>query len=108
MSKIIKNSIQQGDVILKRLTSIPSGEKTIISRKKLVLAEGETTGHFHGIEEDESELIRVGEQIILNLTKNSTLTHQEHNPIPIEAGIWEVGIVQEYDYFAKMVRPVVD
>ena len=108
MTKIAKISAQHGDLVLKRLTSIPIGEKTLISRGKMVLAEGETTGHYHGIEEDESELIRIGDQILLNLAKNATLTHQEHHPITLEAGIWEVGRVQEYDYFLQMKRPVMD
>ena len=107
-NKIATQTAQQGDVILKKITSLPAGEQKIIARKKLVLAEGETTGHFHGIEESESELIQIGDKIILNLAKASTLTHQEHNPIQLEAGMWEVGRVQEYDYFSKMVRQVQD
>lgn len=73
-----------------------------------MLAEGEVTGHFHGIEEDESELIQIGEKILLKLAKAATLRHQEHKPITLEPGLWEVGIVQEYDYFSKMVKKVVD
>ena len=36
------------------------------------------------------------------------VVHQEHKPITLSPGIWEVGRVQEYDYFQKMVRKVQD
>ena len=108
MNKIAKNTAQQGDVLLKRIVSLPTGEQKTIQKGKLVLAEGEVTGHFHGIMEEDSELIQIGEQIILKLANQATVTHQEHGPITLEAGLWEVGRVQEFDYLSKMVRPVAD
>jgi hypothetical protein len=102
------NKIQQGDVILRKLDNIPNGNIKIISKAKMVLAEGESTGHAHVIEENDSELIQIGEQIILNLQKQATITHEEHKPITLQPGIWEVGRVQEYDYFSQMKRDVQD
>ena len=99
---------QQGDVVLRKLDKIPEGEKKLISKKTLVLAEGEVTGHFHGICENDSELFKIGDQVILNLAANAVLTHQEHMHIELESGIWEVGKVNEYDYFSKMKAPVID
>jgi hypothetical protein len=66
----------------------------------LVLAEGEATGHFHQIEdgggvatllEDQSgrRYLQVGEPV--------TVTHEEHGPITIEAGEYDVRIQREYD-----------
>ena len=107
-NKIPKNTAQQGDVLLKRIDKLPEGEQKVISKGKLVLALGETTGHFHGIEESESELIQIGEKMLLKLENQATLTHQEHGHITLDKGIYEVGIVQEYDYYSKMVRKVVD
>ena len=106
--KIAKNTAQQGDVLLNKLTKLPNGEAKVISKGKMVLAEGEVTGHYHGIEETDSELIQIGEKMILNLKNTATLFHQEHNPITLEPGLWEVGRVQEYDYFSMMQRPVAD
>jgi hypothetical protein len=105
---ITKKTFQQGDVIGKKIQSLPLGKKEIISKKRMILAEGEVTGHYHGIEEEDSELIKIGDQILLNLAKNATLTHQEHGPIELEAGIWDIGRVQEFDYFSMMKRQVVD
>lgn len=103
-----KNSAQQGDVCLKKLNILPSGKIKVISKNKIVLAEGETTGHFHGLVEKDSELLEIDGVRILNLKKKSTLKHQEHKPITLDAGIWLVGIVNEYDYFSRMTRKVVD
>lgn len=108
MNKIAKINAQQGDVLLRKIDRIPKGDVKVISKGKMVLAEGEVTGHYHGIEESESELIQIGEKILLNLKNTATLTHQEHHAITLEPGIWEVGKVQEFDYFSMMQRPVVD
>lgn len=99
---------QQGDVIGKRLISLPTGESKLISKGKLILALGETTGHFHGLYEENSELRQYGDTMVLDLKEEATLIHQEHGPITLEKGIWEVGKVQEYDYYAQMKRPVQD
>ena len=111
MKNKLKNTAQQGDVILKRIAKLPTGTQIAIKKNtngEMVLAEGETTGHYHGILERDSELLTINNKVYLNLKENATLTHQEHHHIDLEAGIWEVGRVQEYDYFSKMVRKVVD
>jgi hypothetical protein len=48
-TKIAKNTFQQGDVIARRVDKIPEGLKTE-QKNKLILAHGEVTGHYHGIE----------------------------------------------------------
>lgn len=107
-TKIIKLVGQQGDVTLTKLTALPDGEQKVISRKRCVLAEGEHTGHCHAVEETDAELIQIGERMLLKLEREATVTHQEHKPIRLSPGIWEIGRVQEYDYFTKMARPVQD
>lgn len=99
--------IQQGDCLFRKLSKMPEGKREVVATKRLVVAHGES-GHSHVIEDDEAELIRIGEKIILNLTCPATLKHEEHKAIQFEAGIWEVGRVQEYDYFKQMARQVVD
>jgi len=111
MKKIAQKTAQQGDVILTRIKSLPPGKRKVLKKNnngEMVLAEGETTGHYHGILENKSELFTIDNVMYMNLKKNATLTHQEHAHIELEAGIWQVGIVKEYDYFSKMVRKVVD
>jgi hypothetical protein len=103
---IIKTA-QQGDLLLRKLNSLPSGEQKIIARRRLVLAHGES-GHSHVIENDEAALIQLGERMLLSLTKPATLKHEEHRPITLSPGIWEIGRVQEFDYFSMMQRPIQD
>jgi F420-0:gamma-glutamyl ligase len=101
-------TIQQGDVLLSRITILPEGEQKVVAKQKLVLAEGEVTGHYHGIEESEAELIQIGNKMILSLENEATLTHQEHGHISVPAGLWEIGRVQEYDWFNQVQRDVKD
>jgi hypothetical protein len=108
MKKLKLNYIQQGDVTLEKISILPSGEKKVLAKKRCVLAEGEVTGHAHVIEDDEAELIQIGEKMLLSLGRKTTLFHEEHGPIELESGFYEVDKINEYDYFSQMVRKVVD
>lgn len=103
-------SAQHGDVTLKRLAVMPEGQPKKIARQKRgwVLADGEVTGHQHVIDSDDAELIEIGGRMLLVLEKAATVTHEEHLPITLQPGIWEVGRVQEYDYLTQMTRAVAD
>jgi hypothetical protein len=105
---IATTTAQQGDVLLRKIDQLPSGTPKIISTKRMILAEGEVTGHYHGIQEMDSCLMEIDSRVFLDLKNSATLEHQEHGPITLDAGLWEVGRVQEYDYLANMVRPVAD
>jgi hypothetical protein len=116
MKKPLTKSYQQGDLLLRRIKSLPNGEIKVLSKSKIVLAHGES-GHSHVVEDDEeAELLQIGERILLRLHKSATVKHEEHNaphsllpePERLAPGIWEVGRVQEYDYWKHMVRRVVD
>lgn len=101
------NQFQQGDVLITKIDTMPPGGVTV-SRKRCVLAEGEVTGHAHVVEEDEAELIQIGERMILSLKNSATLVHEEHGAFTLNPGIYEIGKVNEYDYFSMMVRKVAD
>lgn len=107
-----KNQIQQGDVLLNKVNiNITDAQKIKQDNRGIVLAEGEATGHYHSIEvwEDEAELIRIGEKMLLNVKADSViLKHQEHGSIEIDKGIWEIGQVVEKDWLSGMVNPVRD
>lgn len=107
MKTKIKSTFQQGDVLGRKLDKLPDGEQQIIARKRLVVAHGES-GHSHVIEDNEAELIQIGERMLLKLTKQATLKHEEHGPLTLPPGIWEIGRVKEYDYFQHMARQVID
>lgn len=114
----MKKYYQQGDVLLKRIDKLPEGLKKVDSK---VLQEGETTGHMHQfaadakvkmfidpkatvqlnrITPDEGKFIVVGEMAYLR--------HEEHNPIGVDPGIYQIDIVREYDYEKDEMTRVVD
>lgn len=94
---------QQGDVLIKKVSDV-RGEKL----NHLTLAQGSKTGHHHTITKGSAELYQDNGTMFLKVKKEATLTHQEHKPIAIEKGDYEIGIVKEYDHFAEEARNVAD
>lgn len=101
--------IQQGDVNLERVVCIPKGAK---KRDNYVLAEGETTGHKHklqvAVKEKTCEVYEKNGTLYLRVFSPTPLIHEEHNPVVISPGDWEVGHTFEYDHFAEEARKVID
>jgi hypothetical protein len=95
---------QQGDVLLQRVTvDLTNAKKQ--AKGRVTVRHGES-GHSHVIEN--ATMLLLGDELCLQLEKDATLLHEEHKPIELEAGIWEVGQVQEYDWLEKLQRPVID
>jgi hypothetical protein len=103
-----ENQLQQGDVTITRIDSLPEGNQKHVSRGRCVLAEGEATGHGHVIDCEDAELIQIGERMLLRLGVSAPLIHEEHKPITLEPGLYEIGRVAEYDYLSEMTRNVQD
>jgi hypothetical protein len=110
------NKVQQGDVILNRITELPKkAVRKNKSKNKLTLAYGEATGHSHVITDPFVEMYEHEGVLYLSTPKQSTLNHvdtlgkqAEHNPVTIQDGIWRIGIVREYDAFSEEVRRIQD
>lgn len=106
----METQIEQGDVVLRRVTAVPKGATE--QKGAIVLARGETTGHAHVVEripgirsyqDTEGRLyIEVPEG------KTATVRHEEHGAVTLPPGIWERGIAREYDPFAEDARQVAD
>lgn len=103
------NQIQQGDVLLRRIEAMPKDAKEV-KRKNgaIVLAEGEATGHAHRIMDVDAMFFEKDGKFFLKNEKAVTVKHEEHKPITIEPGIWEIGQVREKDWLSGMVRAVAD
>ncbi|RMF66331.1 MAG: hypothetical protein D6742_10240 [Cyanobacteria bacterium J069] len=95
--------IRQGDVILSYLS--PAETTPELARKlekvrklpHLTLAEGEVTGHRHRIAEGDAELYeRDGTRYLYVRSPIANLVHEEHGPIEIPQGFWQVRIQREY------------
>src|SRR5579872_6115678 len=78
---------RQGDVLLIPVDNIPDGTRTVArdDRGRLVLAEGEVTGHAHAIVDEAAELVTADEAAELYLLVHGTdpvaLLHEEHAKI---------------------------
>jgi len=105
--KSVKQNGQQGDVLFRKLEVLPDGDRNIVARKQIEVMHGEN-GHSHVIDDDEAEMIRIGERMLLVLERAVTVKHEEHKPVRLSPGIWEIGRVKEFDWLAGMERPVVD
>ena len=99
---------QQGDVLFLKIEAVPSGTKPVNRKERgFVLAEGEHTGNAHVITDD-IELFEKSGVLYLRNEEQVIVKHEEHKPITLEPGIWEIGRVREYDYFLEMERTVKD
>lgn len=84
--------IRHGDVIV-----IATKEKIQGTEKKdKALAYGEVTGHSHKILGNNAQVFEWNEKMYLKVTKQSTLTHEEHGDIVIPQGDYEVIIQRDY------------
>lgn len=127
----MKDWIQQGDVIIEPLSlrglSFPGGEG---SKKKdargFILAEGESTGHAHALEDIEGvEVVEAPQKIIVKRNgreeeeevryfiritnaKGAHLRHEEHRAHILPPGEYIVRGVREYDHFSEEARRVID
>lgn len=110
------NQKQQGDVLCERIASIPEATKAKLkpvgrSHRGFILAEGETTGHAHTIQDNIQlfEEKETGKLFAENPNETpATITHEEHGPITLDKGIWEVSRVREYDAIRELERTVRD
>ena len=106
-NQIVRLRAQQGDILLRRLEKMPSGARKVVSKGRCVLAHGES-GNIHLVEQEDAELIAIGERMLLSIESPAEVTHGEHGTQTLAPGIWEVGRVREKDWFTEMVRPVQD
>ena len=121
---------QQGDVILKKVTK---AEMKKLKTKEVqledkVLQRGETTGHKHQFvgsaalkvystderAADPGQVLRItdlnGRRFIEVLPGDepALLKHEEHKPIHILPGLYELDIVREFDWVEGLTRRVLD
>ncbi len=90
-------SFRQGDVLVIEVDAIPEDATAEARSGRIVLAEGEATGHAHAIHERDARTFTYrGERFLLTKSK-AQLIHEEHGPIEVPAGAWRVIIQREYE-----------
>ena len=99
---------QHGDVLIRGITSLPDG-LTKLGENDVVVAEGEQTGHHHRVQGQVALYERPNKTMVMEVKHMPAfIFHEEHKPIEIIPGVYEIGRVQEYDYFEEMARQVQD
>ena len=100
---------QQGDVLIESVKGIPPDAKKIKRKNgRLILAEGEATGHAHAITMLGAMLLQKDNNLFLKTTKETEIVHEEHNTITIPIGNFIIRRVLEYDHFAEEAKVVMD
>ena len=101
---------RQGDVLIQRIAKIPATAKRQRAKGRIILALGEATGHHHSLEKDSADWWKDGQDKdpvqYLDVKVSATVTHQEHAPIPLPKGKYQV--TQQREYSPEEIRRVAD
>lgn len=103
--------VRQGDVLLERIAALPEGLNLIArdSRGRIVVEEGEVTGHYHAIADVNAVLYQAEQtaaQYLEVLDREVSLTHDEHATIMLPPGVYVRRPQREY--FEGNERRVLD
>ena len=110
MDKIVQNQGQQGDVLFNRISpsELPKGERKVLSKDRMTFALGEKTGHHHTMELAGGEFFEIAGKQFCEIPDNGTTVHQEHRGVTMSPGLFQIGIVNQYDPISKLKSRVVD
>lgn len=88
---------RQGDVLLVKVASMPKDVSGVECKTRIVLAEGEVTGHAHAIYEPaKAKLWDAGAERFLQVMETVSLKHEEHAEVMLDPGIYRIAIQTEY------------
>jgi hypothetical protein len=101
---------RQGDVLLVEVARRPSDVRPVPREHgRLVLAQGEATGHAHVVTDAAAELVsreQADELYLLVYGDDVVLEHEEHDTIPLPRGSYRV--MRQREYAPESVRFVAD
>ena len=100
-----KYHVRQGDVLLVKIgDEKPTGKAKAYGR--VVLAEGEVTGHAHVVEGAVAEFVSTDGNRLLWVEAPTTIKHEEHATVMLNPGLWQLGVQMEQT--AEDLRHVMD
>ncbi len=90
--------VRQGDVLLRPIYRVPTHANRETGAGRLVLAEGEATGHSHVLVGPEVHAFSVanGDRLVV-VGKPAQLVHEEHASIDVVPGSYQVVVQREFD-----------
>ena len=105
-----RGQIRQGDVLLvhadeSELTAQYT-EVEADAQGRLVLAEGEATGHVHAVPAVAAALYVAQTMMLLRVHEATRLEHEEHAWIDLDPGLYRV--VRQREYYQTEIRRVTD
>lgn len=104
------NQFRQGDILFVKAIEAPSGDEVARdNQNRVVVAEGEATGHCHAIHEDAVKMFRdnkLDRTWIVVSDNAADVVHEEHDTITLDEGTWR--IVYQRQYMRGQVRRVLD
>lgn len=104
---------RQGDVLFKQIAELPQGKQK--KRKDGAVAYGEVTGHSHRLavaDQEVAEVLEIGNGVYVHVSEagvcigGATFVHEEHGPITLPPGGYEISIQREYT--PEAIRNVID
>jgi len=89
--------VRQGDLLLVPVSALPEFAKKVGSGR-LVLAEGEATGHAHVVDDERASLYgsATGRHLSIEGEGPVYVVHEEHDRLPLHPGVYEVRRQREY------------
>jgi hypothetical protein len=103
--------VRQGDVLLVPVEGLPK-RAGVVGRGRVVLAEGEATGHVHVVEDARASLHREGRDgtTFLHVADDGpvALVHEEHDRLWLAPGVYRVVRQREYEPGWRWSRRVAD
>lgn len=114
-----KDLIRHGDLLFRPAEYPDTLERgrTLIERDSRVILEGEVTGHAHRFVAGDAAILDYYEETwrgkalagtYVNVTTPATVTHEEHGPLSVMPGFYEIIRAREFDYASRLSRRVVD
>lgn len=99
---------RQGDVLLIERRMPTQVSKVPAEAGRVILAYGEVTGHAHLIESPGATLYTTVDKVrrFLEVARDVVLRHEEHAPVGLPVGVYEVVIQREYT--PEAIRNVAD
>jgi hypothetical protein len=99
---------RQGDVLFIERARAPQGTRRV--RKSGEILEGEATGHVHKVAAGSlatAEVFEIEGKLFLSVSEDGvSIVHEEHAPIILPAGNYEV--VRQREYSPEEIRNVAD
>ncbi len=97
---------RQGDVLFRAIPTLPSATAKV--RVSGHIIEGEATGHIHRLETlTQAEVLEIENGLYLRVGEEGVrIIHEEHSPITLPAGDYEV--IRQREYSPEAIRNVAD